>query len=105
MTGSEQGLSKEGKNDGVTQITPNIFATRHFTLNVDQPYSRSHYHLAMAEVKKQERDFTPEVNALLPETQTLSEVRDFAQSPRVYSLKCSPISLANFRKPWTSFSL
>ncbi|KAI9461742.1 hypothetical protein HD554DRAFT_2028043 [Boletus coccyginus] len=27
----------------------------------------------MAEVKKQERDFTPEVNALLPETQTLSE--------------------------------
>ncbi|KAF8560192.1 hypothetical protein OG21DRAFT_1401706 [Imleria badia] len=27
----------------------------------------------MAEVKKQERDFTPEVDALLPETQTLSE--------------------------------
>ena len=29
----------------------------------------------MAEVKKQERDFTPEVDALLPETQTLAEVR------------------------------
>lgn len=57
------------------QTTPNIFATRHYTLNVDQPYSRSHYHLAMAEVKKQERDFTPEVDALLPETQTLAEVR------------------------------
>lgn len=73
---SGQGLSKEGKTESVEQTTPNIFATRHFTLNVDQPYSRSHYNLAMAEVKKQERDFTPEVNALLPETQTLSEVRN-----------------------------
>lgn len=68
-----QGLLQERKNE---QTTPNIFATRHFVLNVDQPYSRSHYHLAMAEVKKQERDFTPEVNALLPETETLSEVRN-----------------------------
>ena len=73
--GGGQGLSKEGKTESAGQTMSNIFATRHFELNVDQPYSRSHYHLAMAEVKKQERDFTPEVDALLPETQTLSEVR------------------------------
>lgn len=78
-----QGLSKEGKTECVEQTTPNIFATRHFTLNVNQPYSRSHYHLAMAEVKKQERDFTPEVDALLPETQTLSEVRNLVRSPQL----------------------
>lgn len=78
-----QGLSKEGKTESVEQTTSNIFATRHFTLNVSQPYSRSHYHLAMAEVKKQERDFTPEVDTLLPETQTLSEVRNLVQHPQL----------------------
>lgn len=36
----------------------------------------------MADVKKQERDFTPEVNALLPETQTLSEVRHLVHPPQ-----------------------
>lgn len=79
---SEQGRSKAGKTESAGQTTPNIFATRHFTLSVDQPYSRSHYRLAMAEVKKQERDFTPEVNALLPETQTLSEVRNPNHPPQ-----------------------
>jgi len=77
-----QGHSKEGKTESAGQTTANIFATRHFTLNVDQPYSRSHYHLAMAEVKKQERDFTPEVDALLPETQILSEVRNLVHPPQ-----------------------
>lgn len=72
--GDRQELSNKGKTKSVVQTTPNIFATRHFTPNVDRPYSRSHYRLAMAEVKKQERDFTPEVDALLPETQSLSEV-------------------------------
>lgn len=79
---SGQGISKEGQTESAEQTVPNIFATRHFTVNVEQPYSRSHYRLAMAEVKKQERDFTPEVDALLPETQTLSEVRKLVQSPQ-----------------------
>lgn len=78
---TRQELSKEGSKE---QTTPNIFATRHFTLHVDQPYSRSHYQLAMAEVKKQERDFTPEVDALLPETETLAEVRIMVQPLRSY---------------------
>ena len=38
----------------------------------------------MAEVKKQERDFTPEVDALLPETETLAEVRIMVQPLRSY---------------------
>ena len=72
-------MSGQGNPESGQQTASNIFATRHYTLNVDQPYSRSHYHLAMADVKKQERDYTPEVNALLPEINSLSEVCDLVQ--------------------------
>ena len=97
--GGSQGTSKEGNTESREQTAPNIFATRHYTLNVDQPYSRSHYHLAMAEVKKQERDFTPEVNTLLPETQTLSEVRNLIQPSLLSPVTQLPLVWQAFRGP------
>jgi hypothetical protein len=65
----------EGNSNIKEQTPPNIFVTRQFTPKLHKPYTRSHYNLAMAEVKKQERDFTPEVDALLPESESLSKVR------------------------------
>jgi hypothetical protein len=56
------------------QIMPNIFATRHCTPKQDKPYSKSHYSIAMAEVRKQEKDFTKEVDELLSETSALVKV-------------------------------
>lgn len=69
-----QGSAQKWEVSTDTQITPNIFATRHFTPIHDKPYSKSHYSIAMAEVRKQEKDFTKEVDDLLPETSTLAKV-------------------------------
>jgi hypothetical protein len=69
-----QGLAQKWKVSAATQTMPNIFATRHFTPIQDKPYSKSHYSIAMAEVRKQEKDFTKEVDELLPETSTLTKV-------------------------------
>jgi len=69
-----QGSVQKWKVSTEMQTTPNIFATRHFTPIYDKPYPKSHYLIAMAEVRKQEKDFTKEVDELLPETSTLAKV-------------------------------
>lgn len=69
-----QGSSQKWKVSAEKQIMPNIFATRHCTPKHDKPYSKSHYSIAMAEVRKQEKDFTKEVDELLQETSALVKV-------------------------------
>jgi hypothetical protein len=69
-----QGSAQKWKVSAEKQIMPNIFATRHCTPKHDKPYSKSHYSIAMAEVRKQEKDFTKEVDELLPETSALVKV-------------------------------
>ena len=59
----------------------------------------------MAEQKKQERDFTPEVDAIIPETTSLAQV-SWVTCPIPFMF--SPLfiySLANFRKLLTNFLL
>lgn len=67
-----QGPVQKWKVSAETQTTPNIFATRHLTPIQNNSYSKSHY--SMAEVRKQEKDFTKEVDELLPEATTLAKV-------------------------------
>jgi hypothetical protein len=48
-------------------------STRHVATRNSFPASGSEYY-AMADQKKQERDFTPEVDAILPEVEALVKV-------------------------------
>ena len=61
------------QNRKCEQASPNIFATRQFTPSLKADW-RTHRTQTMADVKKQEKDFTPEVDALLPEVDIVAKV-------------------------------
>jgi hypothetical protein len=68
----------------LSQIRANNAATRHLEL---APPTRTYIYprFIMSDNKKQEKDFTPEVEALLPEAEKLAKVRFVHPSPRPLS--------------------
>lgn len=99
--GPIQGPVQKWKVSAETQTTPNIFATRHFTPIHNNSYSKSHYSIAMAEVRKQEKDFTKEVDELLPEATTLAKVcREWHTMCPTNCTDLFTSSLVNFQMPW-----
>lgn len=62
------------------------------------PASPSNYR-NMSEQKKQEQDFTKEVDAILPTTTKLAQVSSIGRSTSCIEIECS-YSRANYSKPW-----
>jgi 26S proteasome regulatory subunit N5 len=89
----DRGDAEEGNPKQTDHASLSGWRTRPHTSSYKSP-ARTR---SMAEQKKQERDFTPEVDIIIPETTALAQVSWVAQSSNMHVLTtlCSPV---NFRK-------
>lgn len=58
----------------------------------------------MADNKKQEKDFTKEVDALIPEAESIIKVCESHLYIWISHIHSSPLSLVSFKMVWTSSS-